>query len=469
MENLTPQDQELNTPEKALTYLAELTSAIKDDSAERGKALEGIAKVMEAVHALRADMLSKMRFDAGVTKDLIADGGMRKAMLAPTTDPRLKRLQSLSDDVHIVDGILGYTKKVKHPYGGMKSLDIFGRWDAAQSEFGKAMDTATAAGGAEWVPGAMLSAEMQYAVEIEQKVLSLFPSFVMPHETFNWPILTSLPTAHRKTETTDIDSVTKVTASVAGTSKTQFDAEKFMARIGWSGELEEAAIVAMLPELKKALVLAHAHAKDYATIDGQITSVIDSGDDPSGTATDVRNCWDGIRWYCDDASTTVDLGSAWTVEGLNSVRKLLGKTGLMPGRLAWIPGISTYYNLLTIKDENDANVMLPVSAYGGAATILTGELGKIYGIPVVPSEYIREDLNASGIYDDVTKTKTVLPIVYRDGWKYGSYGDMQVRASDELYIESDALVVVTRERGDLQYMFADTVQIVAALGYNIAP
>jgi hypothetical protein len=87
----------------------------------------------------------------------------------------------------------------------------------------------------------------------------------------------------------------------------------------------------------------------------------------------------------------------------------------------------------------------------------------------VPSEYIREDLNASGIYDGVTETKTVLPIVHRPSWKFGTFGPFTVRSSDEIHMESYMTVVVTHEACDFQSMFAASVQVAAATGYNVAP
>ena len=457
------------TAETAMKLLHDLRKDVQDDKITKEKFIEVMGEVQESIKELRLNAQSKMRFDSGATK-AIARGDIRKAFLTPTKDEQVKALQELSDDIHIVDGMLGYTKNVQN-YGGMKSLDLYRQWEDAYGEFAKAMDTAEAGAGLEWVPDAGMSAEMQYAVELEARVYPLFPSFEMPQSPFKWPLRTDVGQAYRAVENTNIDSLTKVTKTTVGTGQRNFDAEDIMARVGYSGQLDARSIVAMLPEIKAALAIAHANAKDQAVIDGQITAVIDTGDSPAGTAADVRNLWDGIRYYCSAGvnNKMVDLGSAWNAEGINSIRKMLGKTGMKPAELAWIPGISTYYNLLTIKDSQNNNVVLPLEAYGTAATILTGELGKLYGIPIVPSDYIREDLNVSGIYDGVTETKTVLPIVHKKSWKFGTFGPFTVRSSDEIHMESYMSVVVTHEGGDFQAMFAASTQVAAALGYNIAP
>ncbi len=464
-----PPIKEPVTAETAMKKLSELTKAVQDDTITREKFIEVMGEVQDSIKELRLDAQNKMRYDVGATKAM-ARGDIRKAFLVHTKDPQVKALQELSDDIHIVDGILGHTKRAQN-YGGMKSLDLYREWEQSYGEFAKAMDTAEAGAGLEWVPDAGMSAEMQYAVELEARVYTLFPTFEMPQNPFKWPLRTSVGQAYRAVENTNLDSLTKVTKSEVGTGQRAFDAEDIMARVGYSGQLNAQSIVAMLPEIKAALAVAHANAKDEACIDGQITAVIDTGDSPAGTPADVRNLWDGIRYYTSAGvnNKLVDLGSAWNVEGLNSIRKLLGKAGLKPAECAWIPGISAYYNLLTIKDNQNNNVVLTLEHYGGAATILTGELGKMFGISIVPTECVREDLNASGIYDGVTETKTVLPIIHKKSWKFGTFGPMTVRSSDEIHMESYMTVVVTHEAADLQAMFAASVQVGAATGYNVAP
>jgi hypothetical protein len=73
------------------------------------------------------------------------------------------------------------------------------------------------------------------------------------------------------------------------------------------------------------------------------------------------------------------------------------------GSLAWIASIASYYKMLGLTE------VLTLQNYGPQATVLQGELGKFDSIPIIVSEYQRQDLNASGVYDGVTKTKTALP------------------------------------------------------------
>lgn len=456
------------TAEQALKLLHDISEEAQKESANKEKLVEALHEAVGSVQQLKADMMDRMRFDTGETRAIGRAGGMKALMRAPTKSESVKLLQEKSDDIHILDGILGHTKRVSN-YGGPQSLKAFKEFDVLRNDFAKLMDTAESGGGTEWVPTDTLSSELLYAIKLESKVATLFPSFNMPQSPYTWPILETPGTAYRAVENTDISSLTNATASKLGTAKKQFDAEKVMGRVGWSAEINERSLVPMLPELKKALASAHANAKDYACVDGQITTVIDSGDDPSGDATDPRNCWDGIRRYASANTKMVDLGSDWDAEGLNSVRKLLGAAGVAPDRCAWVCPIETYYELLTLKDAAGAQLVLAPWLYGPSSTIITGKLGTIFGIPIVPSAYVRTDLNASGIYDGVTETKTVIACVALDAWKFGEFSEIQVRASDELYMEADALVVVSREQIDLQAMYNPAITVAAAVGYNVTP
>ncbi len=51
---------------------------------------------------------------------------------------------------------------------------------------------------------------------------------------------------------------------------------------------------------------------------------------------------------------------------------------------------------------------------------MTGTADSIFGIRIVTSSQIREDLNASGVYDGTTVTKGSLLLVHKPSWLVGS-------------------------------------------------
>jgi len=139
----------------------------------------------------------------------------------------------------------------------------------------------------------------------------------------------------------------------------------------------------------------------------------------------------------------------------------MGKYGVNPNNLAWIAGVRVFHKLLSLPE------VLTVDKYGANATILTGELAKLDGIPIIVSEFIREDLNASGVYDGVTTNRTILPLVYRPAFLYGDRRTITLRVSQELYMETDQDVAIATQRLDFQPVQDAASEPVVGLGYNI--
>lgn len=79
-----------------------------------------------------------------------------------------------------------------------------------------------------------------------------------------------------------------------------------------------------------------------------------------------------------------------------------------------------------------------VDKYGTLATLLTGEVAKIFGKRVLLSEFIDKEYNASGVYDHVTRTKTgvlsVAPKRWAKGVRRGPRVELETRPSQHITI-----------------------------------
>jgi hypothetical protein len=93
-----------------------------------------------------------------------------------------------------------------------------------------------------------------------------------------------------------------------------------------------------------------------------------------------------------------------------------------------------------------------------------GELGKVDGSPVVVSEYVRQDLNATGVQDGVTTNRTVAISVRTDGHVVGNRRGLKGEVLRELYAESDqdAIILSTRKALTSRY----PAETVVAVTYN---
>jgi HK97 family phage major capsid protein len=319
----------------------------------------------------------------------------------------------------------------------------------------KAMDTATSEEGLEWIPTGF-SSELIQKVKLALKVAALHSRIAMPMNPFKLPIDGADAAAYLAAESTS-DTAAKITASTPGTKNVTFDAVKLACRVLVSTELEEDSVVAILPLLRDKIVQALAEAQENATINGDTAATHQDGDVTD--AADVRKAWDGYRKLA-IVSAKVSL-STFNIAGLRTLRASMSKYGVNPNNLAWIAGVKVFHKLLSLAEA------LTVDKYGANATILSGELAKLDGIPVIVSEFVREDLNASGVYDGVTTNRTVLPLVYRPAFLYGDRRAITLRVSQELYMESDQDVAIATQRLDFQPVQDASAEPIVALGYNI--
>ncbi|NIM22363.1 MAG: hypothetical protein GTN64_08115, partial [Candidatus Latescibacteria bacterium] len=222
-----------------------------------------------------------------------------------------------------------------------------------------------------------------------------------------------------------------------------------------SGEGVEDAIVPMLPAIRNAIIRDIASGEEKAIIDGQRTSTIDTGDAP-GT-NDVRYAWDGIRWYVEQY-TGAKVDANGTITGtmlVSALRKAMGEYGMDDTRLVHIPSANAYLDMLGIDDVRTVGEM------GPAATMVRGQLAQVGSAPIVPSRYVRTDLNASGIYDGVIETKTINILVHRGGWIIGDRRKVTIEA--QRWPLDDAWQLVGMERVSFANLFGTSHNMAAVL------
>ncbi|MHA2610207.1 MAG: phage major capsid protein [bacterium JZ-2024 1] len=354
--------------------------------------------------------------------------------------------RKLSDDVYLASVLLG-----KPP----KALRKWAEYAQRLEELQKAMATDQPGLGAEWVPTGF-SSDLVEKVRLKLKVANLHEHIAMPTDPFKIPRLTSSSTAYLKAENV------APPASSPGTGQASLDARSIAVYVPVSYELEEDTIFSLLPIIREDLTQALASGVENATINGDDSPTHMDSDVTS--ANDVRKAWKGYRKLA-RSSAKVNFNGTITVDNLRAMRASMGIYGVEPERLAWVVSIKGYLQLLNLKDSAGNPVVLTVDKYGPQATLLKGELGRLDGIPIVVSEYVREDLNANGVYDGITRDKTLFLLVFRDGFLYGERRNIQVETFRE--IRSGTIELVASQRiGFVDRLDASTQNIVS-LGYNI--
>jgi predicted phage gp36 major capsid-like protein len=333
------------------------------------------------------------------------------------------------------------------------------RLDDNYREVLRAMDVDTAAEGGTWVPTG-IGATLHEKVRAAGKIAPLFARVNIPTNPWKWPVEGADAAAYRVAEPTG-DTESKPAASTPGTVAATFDAEIFGGRVLTSRSLEADSAIAILPFITGKLAQAFVDTEEKAILDGDTDGTHQDTDTQAAGATHGSSAWDGLRKRA-LANAAVDGAGAPTVAKLRAVRALMGKWGLDPMQTVYITGPRSYYQLLADTEVTS------VEKYGSAATILNGELGRVNGSPLIVSEHVRENLNATGVHDGVTTTKSYLLAVNRGEWAIGQREGLAVETDDSIYRETYQRVLVGFMREDFQNIGDASTNDDTAISYNIS-
>lgn len=304
-----------------------------------------------------------------------------------------------------------------------KSCDLKGRL--------KAFGSTVAGQGDEWVPTAIASSYIE-EFHLEHKLAALFKTIPMASNPFQLPVQTDSKKARLVGEgvaATDVQF---------GTEKLNFDAKKFMEYYILPEELNEDSAPAILELARREVVAAQIRAIESAIINGDLTA---THMDSDTTGSMAEKGFKGLRKSALAASSTVGFaGGAVTKDGLNAMRKAMGKYGVNPRSLAWIFGPSVY------SQAQKLDIVESLQNFGPNATVLTGALGIYNGISVLVSEHCREDLNASGVYDGTTTTMSAPLLVNLERFHLGMRRPIRVKAAMDARPEYDRWQLVSYSR-----------------------
>jgi len=348
------------------------------------------------------------------------------------------------------------SKSSKDGFEVARSHRLFkSRW----ADICRALDVDTAAEGGTWVPTG-IGATLHEKVRASGKVAALFARVDLPTNPWKWPIEGADAIAYRVAEPTS-NTASKVTASTPGTIAATFDAEIFGARTLFTRSIEADSALAILPFTERKLVQSFVDAEEKAILAGDTDGTHMDSDTNSAGTTSAEWAWDGLRKKA--LAQTVVTATTTSVANLLLLRKGMGKWGVNPSELAYIVGVSAYHALVA-----DAN-LLTVDKMGPNATILNGMVGSVGGVPVIVSEHVREDLNASGVHDAITATKTANLCVNRGEWAMGQRMALDVEVDDSIYRESFQRVMVGFMREDFQHIGDAATNEDTAISFNVTP
>ena len=202
------------------------------------------------------------------------------------------------------------------------------------------------------------SARIFQLVRLQPSVAKVFETIDLPSEIYKPAIQLSGITVY------GVDPEAQVTLSTPSAPNVEFRAKKIAAAVTVADEVTEDSIVPIVPVLQAEFAYAFADAVDKVILKGDTTSQ-DS----------LLKLWDGLL----KLSANPNQGAQWDAA---TVRASLAALDVVnPNEIVLIVNQADYADMLGWSE------VLTVDKYGAAATILTGELAKVFGVPVVVSPH----------------------------------------------------------------------------------
>lgn len=323
----------------------------------------------------------------------------------------------------------------------------------------KAFGSTVAGEGDEWVPTAISSSYIE-EYELNRDVAARFREIRMPSNPFKLPVQTDVTVARIQGESAAAGGIA---GTNFGTTEIVFDATKLTEFMPMPEELNEDSAPAILALTRQEVVRAQSRAQERAILDGDTAVTHQDSDVTAGE--DARKAWDGLRKRALGNSgngSTVDFtAGAVTVDGLRDMRTAMGKFGINVRELVWVCSPKIYNQFLDLPE------VTTVEKFGMQATILQGALSALDGIPIMISEWVRDDLNAAGVHDGVTTNLSVVHLVNHSRFMNGMRRPIRVRAVMDPTPPADRWLVASWQRADFQGHVQSATEVSSALGYNI--
>lgn len=361
-------------------------------------------------------------------------------------------------------------------YSGFDALDLtlarslqraaaHSHGDDATREWGirlkAAMDSVTAGTGDELVPTGF-SQKLWQDVRLETRVASLFKEVEMPTNPFDIPLQLGDVAWYPGTENAE------TTQTAVATKKQTLTAHELLAEVPWSLTLEEDAVIAMLPELRKTLVDSASNVLDDVLLNADTTAANNINRDTGtvGLTTVNESQWrigfDGLLHLplVDNTAQGTDFNAKVSSAMFIGLLSKLGKYAVT-NDAAFICDTSSYIQALGLDQ------VATVDKLGLKATVLNGQLGAIFGVPIIVSSQMRlADSDGKITHNGATNNKGRVLAVNTSQWRIGYRRRLMIETQRDIQKRQHTMVV------SMRFAFAErtgdrSTATHTALHYNI--
>lgn len=404
---------------------------------------------------------------------------VRGSLPAPQAEQVLI-LHKMNDELMFVDQMLATSSEANGGLKGfgdyhdqpkekrMQQLKAF----KARNEFAKAMDTETAGEGLEWVH-TTVSGSLIEDIRLNQVIAPNFEEIRMTGATMIIDTDDSETDAkligQKKTLVSSFDSNEETVSS----GNMTLAVVKCRGRYQISAEMTEDAAFAVMPLYMRRITESIARAEDNAIMNGNASGVdanLDSG--ITLVATNFNRAFNGLRYA---QYQTINSGTQGDVIGVSGAvhnavmhgktRGQMGKYGSRTDQLRMFSSVKGY--LLRLLNADEMPQFHTLEKYGPQAVVLTGESGRIYNVPNLQTEFISDDLNASGIADGSSAGRTAFVYVNVSMFIRGIWRNVEVVTEKDNI--NDVFNMVAFKRMDFKPTFTPSATVPSVnVMYNLA-
>ena len=274
-----------------------------------------------------------------------------------------------------------------------------------------------------------------------------------------------MPTQGGVTKARIIPENTQMTGANFTTGKITFLSTKFSEFFIIPEELNEDSAPAIYQLGTREVVEAQRRAVEAAILNGDNDGTHIDSDTQALGADVAEKAWKGLRRQALANSAnngTTDFSNAVVTEAnLRVMRQRMKKFGVNPSELIFFVDPVAYNQMMVLTNVST------IEKYGQAATVVTGELGRYQGVPIVISEYMRSDLNATGVYDGITTTRSGILLVNMRRWYLGMRRPIRVKIQEDLPGQ-DRWLLASYQRKDFQGFAQSATEVSVSYGLNIS-
>lgn len=330
--------------------------------------------------------------------------------------------------------------------------------------------------GDEWV-GVAYSGALWEKIRQATFVLDKVPQIEFPSgvESMVLPLESTDPTWYKVAQAASLTSnpggipTNTVTSSQMGTANTTMTLSKMGARVLWTGEMEEDAVLPYVAQLRRQLAVSAAEYLEHVLIDGDTDATNSTNINAIDTTPAGGEAFLLVNGFRKIPLVTLTAnsrdGGALDVGDFLETLKLMGTGGLAAldqNRVGFIIDRHTHWKALELDDIKTRDVF-------SGATLEAGRLSNIWGYPVYVSGQIAKGgsgkSNTAGKVDADTaanNTKGQILAVRWDRWQMGWRRRMTIETTR--IPAADSTEIVALMRFGLIYSNSDDC---AAISYNL--